>query len=150
MPKGRAAGTGPLVLDTHIWIWLLEGATAELSKVTIELIEATAAVAELAVAAISVWEVAMLEAKGRISLSRSLDEWVKAALTAPGLRVVELSPEIAIDSTRLPGELHADPADRMIVATARAMGASLVTNDRALLEYGKAGFVRVRNARSRS
>ncbi len=61
----------------------------------------------------------------------------------PGISVVPLAPEVAVASTRLPGELHRDPADRMIVATARVLGAVLITADQALLDYGSHGHVRV-------
>jgi PIN domain nuclease of toxin-antitoxin system len=138
------------VLDTHVWIWAMEGSGGDLSNATIRVIEQGAASGDVAVAAISVWELAMLEAKGRISLSRSVEEWVSAALTAPGVRLVELAPEIALDSTRLPGLAHADPADRMIIATARILGATLITCDERILSYGKAGHVRVRNGRARN
>jgi PIN domain nuclease of toxin-antitoxin system len=152
MPKARSAasGRGPFVLDTHVWIWMLEGVRKELSTATVKLIEEAGGNAGLAVAAISVWEVAMLEARGRISLSQSVDEWMAAALTAPGVRLVELSPEIALESTRLPGEPPKDPADRMIVATTRVLGATLVTCDEEILDYGSTGHVRVRNGTSRS
>jgi PIN domain nuclease of toxin-antitoxin system len=118
MPRTESV-SNLLVLDTHVWIWIMEGVKTELSAATIRLIERSAADSALAISAISVWEVAMLEKKGRITLSRSIDEWTKAALTAPGIRLVDLSPEIAIESTRLPGEPHGDPADRIIIATAR-------------------------------
>jgi PIN domain nuclease of toxin-antitoxin system len=139
-----------LVLDTHVWIWVLEGKQKELSTATVDLIETAAGRAQLAVAAISVWEVAMLEAKGRISLSRSIDEWVAEALTAPGVRLAELSPEIALESTRLPGTPPKDPADRMILATTRVLGGTLVTCDDEILEYGEPGYVRVRNGWKRA
>ena len=138
------------MFDTHVWIWVLEGRRKELSKATVDLIEAAAGNAQLAVSAISVWEVAMLEAKGRISLSRSVDEWVAAALTAPGVRLAELSPEIALESARLPGEPPKDPADRIILATTRVLGGTLVTCDKEILKYSEPGYVRVRNGRSRS
>jgi PIN domain nuclease of toxin-antitoxin system len=141
---------GPLVLDTHVWIWAMEGTAGELSNATVRLIEQAAVSGDVAVAAISVWELAMLEAKDRLSLSRSIDEWVAAALTAPGVRLVDLAPEIALDSTRLPGLAHADPADRMIIATTRVLGATLITCDERILTYGKAGHVRVRNGRARN
>lgn len=151
MPKPRPkASAGPLVLDTHAWIWLMEGTASELSASTITLIEQAAGRSELAISAISVWEVAMLEAKSRISLSQSIEEWIKAALTAPGIRLVDLSPVIALESTRLPGSPHADPADRIIIATARVLGSVLVTCDERILAYGKSGHVRVRNGRSRT
>jgi PIN domain nuclease of toxin-antitoxin system len=92
----------------------------------------------------------MLEANGRITLSRSIDEWVRAALTAPGLRLVDLTPEISIEGTRLPGTPHGDPADRMIVATTRVLGGTLVTCDDQILSYGAEGHVRVRSGRKKS
>ena len=151
MPKARArTSPDPLVLDTHVWIWVMEGVESRLSAATVAFLEDAGGRSGLAISAVSVWEVAMLEAKGRISLSRSIDEWTKAALTAPGVRLVELSPEIAIESTRLPGDLHGDPADRMIIATTRILGGTLVTCDRYIVEYGSGGHVRVRDGTSRS
>jgi PIN domain nuclease of toxin-antitoxin system len=149
MPKPRVTA-GPLVLDTHVWIWVMEGVRSELSTATIALIEEAGGRSQLAVSVLSVWEVAMLEAKRRITLSRSIDEWVNAALTAPGTRLVELTPEIALESTRLPAELHGDPADRIIVATTRVVGGTLITCDDRILEYSARSHVRTRNCRSRS
>jgi PIN domain nuclease of toxin-antitoxin system len=151
MPKaeeGRPPGT--LLLDTHVWIWMMEGVKSELSSATISLIEEAAGRSELALSAISVWELAMLEAKGRITISRSIDEWVRAALGVTGLRLVDLSPEIAMESTRLPEDPHGDPSDRMIIATARVIGATLVTCDQQILAYGAQGHLRVRNGRDRT
>lgn len=149
MPRTEST-SNVLVLDTHVWIWILEGVKTELSPATIRLIEKAAADSALAISAISVWEVAMLEKKGRITLSRSIDEWTRAALTAPGIRLVDLSPEIAIESTRLPGEPHGDPADRIIIATARVLGATLITRDEAIVSYASSGHVRIRDSRKRS
>lgn len=148
-PEGRTPA-GPFVLDTHVWIWLMEGLRSELSDATIRVIEEAGSRGELALAAISVWELGMLEARGRITLSRSIDEWVRAALTAPGLRLVDITPEIAVESTRLPGDPHGDPADRMIVATTRVLGGTLVTCDDQILAYGARGHVSVRNGRAKS
>jgi PIN domain nuclease of toxin-antitoxin system len=151
MPKAEGRPPkGPLVLDTHVWIWMLEGIRTELSASSVSRIEEAGERADLAVAAISVWEVAMLEAKGRISLSRPIDEWVRGALTAPGLRLVDLTPEIALESTRLPGSAHGDPSDRMIIATARVVGGTLVTCDDRILSYATAGHLKARDGRKRS
>lgn len=146
MPKARAIKR-PLVLDTHVWIWLMEGTDGALAAVAIDQIEAAAADSNVAVAAISVWELAMLEAKGRITLSRSIEEWTRAALTGPGIQLVDLSPDIALQSTRLPGGPRGDPADRIIIATARVLGGTLVTCDAAILAYGASGHVRTLDAR---
>lgn len=88
----------------------------------------------------------MLEARRRLRLRVSLDEWVSQALLAPGVRLADLTPEIAIESTRLPGQLHNDPADRILIATARRVGARLVTRDTRILEYGGHGHVSVLDA----
>lgn len=96
--------------------------------------------------AISPWEVAMLVAKGRLVLDRDVGEWVHAALAQPGIQLVELAPDIAVASSRLPGEIHGDPADRIIAATARHRGATLVTDDSLLLDYGRAGHIRTHKA----
>jgi PIN domain nuclease of toxin-antitoxin system len=140
----------PVVLDTHVWIWLMEGLESELSAATVRAIEEAGSRGELALAAISVWELGMLEARGRITLSRSIDEWVRAALTAPGLRLVDPSPEIAVESTRLPGNPHGDPADRMIIATTRVLGGTLITCNDQILAYGTGGHLSVRDGKSRS
>ena len=148
-PRGRTA-TGPFVLDTHVWIWLMEGLKPELSEATVRVIEEAGSRSELALAAISVWELGMLEAHGRITLSRSIDEWVRAALTAPGLRLVDLTPEVAVESTRLPCDPPGDPADRMIIATTRVLGGTLVTCDEQILAYGASGHLSVRDGRVKS
>ncbi len=70
-------------------------------------------------------------------------DWIRKAITAPGLHLLPLTPEIALESSRLPGILHRDPADRMLAATARILGGILVTDDKQLLDYGDQGFVSV-------
>jgi PIN domain nuclease of toxin-antitoxin system len=124
----------------------MEGTAAELSAAAIEAIEKASDAGAVRVAAISVWEVAMLEARGRLSLALEIDEWVRQALAAPGIQWVPLSPEIAVDSARLPGDPAGDPADRMLMATARRIGASLVTRDERILEYARSGHLSVVDA----
>lgn len=135
-----------LVLDTHVWVWVVEGRRDVMSDAVIETIEQGAAAGELVVSAISIWEVAMLEAKGRLTFAQPIEDWVSQASRAPGLRVYELTSEIAIASTRLPGEPHGDPADRIIIATARALGARVVSADRHIVQYAAAGYVQAVNA----
>lgn len=89
----------------------------------------------------------MLETKGRFVLGSPCEKWLATALELPGLRLIGLEPEIAVASSRLPGEMHGDPADRMLAATARARDAMLATANERLLEYGKAGFMRVLDVR---
>lgn len=140
----------PLLLDTHVWVWAAEADDTRLSSHTLDRIETASTNGTVLISAISVWEVALLVAKARLSLTRPVDEWVAAGLRHPGVRLQPLSPEIAIESTRLPGEPHGDPADRTLIAGARAAGAALVTCDRAILEYARSGAVAVVDARPRA
>lgn len=132
-----------LVLDTHIWIWLLNGDANRLSDQGITAIESAGQSGQLGVCSISVWEVGMLEAKGRLRLSKGCLDWVREALSVPGLRLLPLTPEIAIESSRLPGLIHGDPADRILAATTRILNATLVTKDLKLLEYGEQAYLSV-------
>jgi PIN domain nuclease of toxin-antitoxin system len=93
--------------------------------------------------AICVWEVSMLSSKNRITLSMDTLEWIHAALSCPGISICPLSPEIAYESSNLPGSFHGDPADRMIVASTRILDGQLMTFDRKILEYSKKGLVNV-------
>ena len=88
----------------------------------------------------------MLVSKGRLALDRDVGEWVHAALSLPGMRLEPLSPEIAVASTRLPGTIHGDPADRMIAATARHISVTLITDDHLLLDYGREGHLKTLQA----
>lgn len=130
-----------VVLDTHVWVWLMEG-SPNLKPGLRRAIEKFALDGGLLVSAISVWEVAMLEAKGRIAFDQDCGGWVKDALSAPGISLVPLDPEIAVASTRLPSGFHGDPADRIIVATARSHACALVTADAGILAYAKSGNLR--------
>lgn len=133
--------SGAIVLDTHVWLWVVEGDRRQVAPQAIKAIEGASQRGEILVSAISVWEIGMLEAKGRISLSRPVEDWVRSALRAPGTRLLSLTPEIAIESTRLPGSAHGDPADRILIASARVTGGWLATRDRVILNYAQGGHV---------
>ena len=135
----RTTRTAPLLLDTHAWIWVMEGAIERVGPSARARIDEAAARGDLRVSAMSVWEVAMLESRGRIALSLDCRAWVQLALTAPGLQLQPLTPDIAIESTRLPGDPGRDPVDRILVASARLTGATLVTQDAGLLDYAATG-----------
>jgi len=134
-----------ILLDTHVLIWLLNG-DRTLARSVVATIEQAAHESTVFVSAITPWEVAMLVAKGRLTFTLDVQEWIDAALRQPGVTLAPLDPAIAVASTRLPGTLHGDPADRLIVATARRLGALLVTADDRLVTYGAAGHVAVLNA----
>jgi len=122
-----------IVLDTHIWVWWVHG-DKRLTDAQVGAIKTNES-GEIGVSAISFWEVAKLVERRRLELPCALDEWMGQALIYPGLRIIHLTPEIVIESCRLPGEFHRDPADQIIVATARIHGCSLVTSDKKLLAY---------------
>jgi PIN domain nuclease of toxin-antitoxin system len=140
-------GDRALLLDTHVCLWYVEGERGRFSKRIEPIIEAAVERGEVLISAISVWEIAMLESLRRIELSQDVRTWVGRLLRFRGVQFRALSPSIAIESTRLPGTLHRDPADRMLVATARLTGAALVTCDEHLIAYAKHGHVRVVDAR---
>jgi PIN domain nuclease of toxin-antitoxin system len=134
-----------VLLDTHAWVWLLNG-DPKIGRKARNAIERSLSDEAVLLSAISPWEVAMLVSKGRLALDRDVGEWVQAAVSLTGIRVEPISPEIAVASTRLPGSMHADPADRLIVATARYLGAVLITDDQLLLGYAATGHLKVMKA----
>jgi PIN domain nuclease of toxin-antitoxin system len=101
------------------------------------------AMREILVSEISLWEIAMLQSKGRIQISEPLESWLEKSINAPGIRAINLSPKIIAESLNLPGDFHSDPSDRLIVASARVYGATLVTQDQQIKKYGKNGYIKV-------
>jgi PIN domain nuclease of toxin-antitoxin system len=136
MPSGSESSV-PLLIDTHYWLWLEAGTKDRLTPHGLDLIKDAANQGSLLVSVISVWEIAMLDAKGRLRLFEGCAQWVEEALARPGLTLAPLTPAIAIESNQLPGSFHGDPADRIIVATARRMGARLLTSDKNIRAYGR-------------
>ena len=137
---GRLQVSG-LVVDTHVLIWLLSK-SRNLGVQARAGIRKAAAANSLHVSAITPWEIAMLISKGRLRLERDVGEWMDKALALPGIKLEPLSPAIAVASTRLPGTLNQDPADRIIVATARHLALPLITADANLLKYSAQGHVK--------
>jgi PIN domain nuclease of toxin-antitoxin system len=133
------------LLDTHALVWSVEE-RPRLGSAAKRAINAAARLNQVAVSAISPWEVALLVSKGRLNLSMEAMIWVRHALSKPGVNLIPLEPEIAVASTRLPFEMHADPADRILVATTLHLGATLVTADQALLQIATRGNFRALNA----
>ncbi|MBI5366748.1 MAG: type II toxin-antitoxin system VapC family toxin [Planctomycetes bacterium] len=134
-----------ILLDTHVWVWQVSADPA-LSRHARAQLDDAADAGDLIVSAVSVWEIALLEARGRLTLDMECLAWVRRAVQRLGLRVVPLSMEVAVASTRLPGDFHADPADRFLVATARHLDVPLATADGRILKYAAAGHVRVLRA----
>jgi len=122
------------VLDTHVWVWWHANPRC-LSRRSRELISRPDGYQELLLSAISLWEFAKLIEKGRLAVSCEPEEWILQALQMPKLSVVPLSPRIACHSTQLPGQFHDDPADQIIVATAREHDATILTKDARIRSY---------------
>jgi PIN domain nuclease of toxin-antitoxin system len=122
-----------IILDTHIWVWWVDG-SQRLTPAQRRHIEANEA-AGLGVSVISCWEVAKLVELDRLVMSCPLGEWIAQALAYPGIRLLYLTPRIAIEATQLPGTFHRDPADQIIVATARVRRYPLLTGDSKILAY---------------
>ena len=134
-----------LLLDTHVWLWL-EAEPERLCKSARSHIERSARSGELWVSVMSVWEIGMLVAKDRIRLTMPVDEWVRQARATPGLQMLGVIPEIALESTRLPEAPHGDPVDRMLIASARQHNLTLVTADEKILAYAKLGHLKAQPA----
>ncbi len=129
-----------IVLDTHAWVWWVSNPEM-LSDLARQAIDDAVRRRELFISTISSWEVAMLVEKERLSLALDVRDWISRSEALPFVTFVPLSTAIAVESVRLPGFPHADPADRIIVATAMSLGARLVTKDEKLLRYGPARAV---------
>lgn len=129
-----------LLLDTHTWVWLNNGSN-ELSNKIIQSIDSAAENGKVFISAISVWEIATLAAKKRLILRTSLKEWIDEALSQVGVELVPLTPDISIESSELPSGFHGDPADRLIVATARIKRMVILTRDSKIVSYAKEGFI---------
>ncbi|MCE2492497.1 MAG: type II toxin-antitoxin system VapC family toxin [Alphaproteobacteria bacterium] len=127
------------LLDTCAVIWIANGdPIREPAAGTLQ--EACGPGAGFLVSSMTAWEIAMLEAKGRMALSISPEIWFDRFCALPGVVLAEMPPAVLVASCNLPGSPPADPVDRILIATARAIGCTLVTRDRHLLDYGGHGM----------
>lgn len=131
-----------LLLDTHVWLWLLNGNAAITPKHR-KIINDAAQTNDVFIAAISLWEVSMLAAKERIIIEKPVLAWMEEGLALPGIAAKPLTPEIAADSCQLPGDFHGDPADRLIIATARIHSLNLLTHDQKIINYARKKYISV-------
>ena len=122
-----------ILLDTHIWVWWVDD-NQQLADRRRHIVQDTIH-SGLGISAISCWEVAKLVEYGRLELACPIEEWMEQAVAYPGMQLLELTPQIAIESTKLPGSFHRDPADQIIVATARVYDIPLLTADSRILQY---------------
>jgi len=123
-----------IVLDTHVWVWWVSGSTPLSSKAH-RIIEEGVQQSAIYLSSISVWEVAQLAARGRLQLTMGVADWVAKSEALPFVHFVPVDNTIALKSVQLPDPLHADPADRIIIATALILGLPLVTRDEKIARY---------------
>lgn len=123
-----------IVLDTHALVWWATN-DSSLSKKAKSVIERERAGGEIVVSAISAWEIAMLVERETLAFSMDVENWLAIVQQIPGVRFAPVDVDISTKSVKLPGEFHKDPADRLIVATARKFGAPLVTKDLKIRAY---------------
>jgi PIN domain nuclease of toxin-antitoxin system len=135
-----------ILLDTHVLVWLVQG-DSKLGGKAQDALRKVVAEEGVLVSAISIWEVSMLAAKGRLILGRPTGQWVGSTLALPGIGLAPIEPMAAVEAGALPDSIHGDPADRIIIATARALTCPIATADRAILDYAKAGLVEAIDAR---
>lgn len=128
-----------LLLDTCAVIWLFNGSA--MSEVSRKAISEAAAASSLFVSPFSGWEIATLVRKGRIALTMAPQRWFHHVAEHPAVTLAPLDYELLIDSCALPAEPPADPADRIMIATARRMRLTIVTRDRPILDYARQGHV---------
>lgn len=132
------------LLDTHAWLWVQSGHTQKFDAHLRQEMEEHQRRKQLYISAISVLELARLVALQQYTLPSSIDDFVADAIADNGFVLLNLSPRILIESTRLPGNLHRDPSDRILIATAREHGLTLLTRDKPLLRYAKLGHFNAR------
>jgi PIN domain nuclease of toxin-antitoxin system len=127
-----------LLLDTCALLFLKDG---RMRLSALSALQRAAEAGGLFISPWSAWEIAMLAAKGRLHLAMAPERFFQGLVNRPGTALAPLTPDVLIAAHFLPGALHNDPADRIIAATAREYGFTLVTRDRALLDYASAGHV---------
>ncbi len=130
-----------LLLDTCAVIWMASGAPLS-SQASSAIDEAFAAGTELRVSPITAWEIGLLASKGRLPATVPPIELFRSFVEADGVGLSAMSPEILVESSFLPGDMHGDPADRIVIATARSEDLTIVTRDQAILNYAQQGYVR--------
>ncbi len=132
------------LVDTHVWLWYALGNSQRLPPPLAHRLTALDEQQRLRLSVMSVWELAMLVAKNRIQLGCAINGWVEAFFARTRYQLVGVNISVALDANALPGSFHPDPADRLIVATARHHRLTLITDDRKILDYGARGYLRAR------
>jgi len=128
-----------VLLDTHAWVWLV-GDDPQLNRAARHAISIAVAQDGLFLSPISLWEITLKSSRGNLELDRPVRSWIPRAIELTGIHLVPITAEIACACAELPAEFHGDPADRLIAATARVEGMTLITHDRNMLALAKKGY----------
>jgi PIN domain nuclease of toxin-antitoxin system len=139
--KSKGETAGGLLLDTHIWLWFAEGGR----KLEIDIsqkITKAGSLGQLYLSAISLWELAMMFGKGRLTLHMPFREWLQELIAKTSVTILPVDVDAAAETAALPESFHGDPSDRLIAATARVHNLSLMTRDKLILRHGESGFLK--------
>ncbi|MES2273634.1 MAG: type II toxin-antitoxin system VapC family toxin [Chlamydiota bacterium] len=142
MPLVKELKQHKLLLDTHVWIWAAQG-NSILSPSARRAIDHAKTQEHLLISPISIWEISMLVERKRLTLEMDVTDWLKHWVELPGILIAEFSFQVAVLSNRLPGLVHSDPADRILMATAYEENAVLMTADEKILKFGQDHFISV-------
>ena len=136
-PTARTRLVGPALVDTHIWLWYLDGAADAMSDEAVGLLRRIARTSGLLVSDMSVWEVGTKAANGKLTLAPSVAGWLARAEDQPGFGFYPLDRMALLASTQLPDPIHGDPVDRILIAHAAAGAIPLVTADTSIIEHAE-------------
>ena len=139
MPLLKSLKQHRVLLDTHVWLWVTSG-NSRISKEFVQIYERDVKLNKVFLSPMSIWETGMLVQKGRIELETDPLEWVNTALEV-GIQLCPITPRIAIQSGRLPGDVHGDPVDRLLIATAFDENLVLVTCDQKILDFSSGNLI---------
>ena len=136
-----------LLLDTHVWIWAVDGNERRLGRRARRLLSRAESQGMVRVSPVTLFELTALHTLGRVRLTRTPEQWIRESLNVSGVRIAELTPAIAVDAGAIPRTALADPLDRLLLATARQLDAAFLTSDTRILDYASGqGELHVHNA----
>jgi len=133
--------SGLVMLDTHILLWLILD-PLKISDKARDLIKLAEENNQLMISSISLWEISVLQSKRRINIYEPLGDFLRSIVDMNGLSVKDISPEMLVEHSMLFDDFHKDPVDRIIVATTKLFGATLVTRDQKILDWSKFGYIK--------
>ncbi|MCF6211457.1 MAG: type II toxin-antitoxin system VapC family toxin [Gammaproteobacteria bacterium] len=131
-----------LLIDTHVWLWYAQGNRQRLTTAAARQLESLDEQGRLRLSVLSIWELGMLDAKNRIHLGQPCKDWLSTFFERTHFQVIGLDIDVALQANQLPDFAHADPVDRILVATTRHHDLTLISEDRKILDYARQGYVR--------